>query len=221
MTIWSAPETVDDPIGGFAELSLKPRIGVPSDLRWAFFGPAALAFASFALGGFYAALTPGLLMKRMGETSFFVIGAVVALFFGAASMIAVVTRRLKTLASLLTAAALLIVGLGLLLLAEAQRSMSLLLAATLVCGAAMGLGYRGSLQTVNEMAPDDRRAELLSSFLLVCYTANSLPIVGVGALSQVVSAEAAHRIFAVVLALLGLIAVAVGLTRVSSQQRDH
>jgi len=221
MTIWSAPETVEDPIGSFSELSLKPRIGVPRDLRWAFVGPAALAFASFALGGFYAALTPSLLMKGMGQTSVTVVGAVVALFFGAASMIAVVTHRLEIFPSLLTSVALLLAGLGLLLLAEGQQSLSLLIAATVICGAAMGLGYRGSLQTVNEMAPDDRRAELLSSLLLVCYTANSLPIVGVGLLSQAFSAKSAHRLFAVLLALLGLVAVAVGSTRDASKQRDR
>jgi MFS family permease len=221
MTMWSAPETVEDPIGSFAELSLKPRIGVPSDLRWAFVAPCALAFASFALGGFYAALTPSLLMKGIGQTSVAVVGAVVALFFGAASMTAVVTHHLKSFSSLLLSVALLLTGLGLLLLAEGQQSLSLLIAATLICGAAMGLGYRGSLQTVNEMAPGDRRAELLSTFLLVCYTANSLPIVGVGLLSQAVSAKAAHRIFALLLALLGVVAVAVGLRRDMSRERDR
>ncbi len=74
----------------------------------------------------------------------------------------------------------------------------------------MALGYRGSLQIVDEVAPPDRRAELLASYLLVCYTGNSLPVVGVGLLSQATGPETAHRVFAAVLALLGLVAGGIG-----------
>ncbi len=83
---------------------------------------------------------------------------------------------------------------------------------TVACGAAMALGDRGSLQIVAEIAPDDRRAELLASYL-VCYTGNSLPIVGLGLLSRAAGPEMAHRLFALVLALLALVAGAIGGTR--------
>src|SRR5207249_1570183 len=64
----STPETAEQPVSNWRELSLRPRIGVPEGLRGAFSASASLAFASFALGGFYAALAPGLLMRRMGQT---------------------------------------------------------------------------------------------------------------------------------------------------------
>jgi hypothetical protein len=85
-----------------------------------------------------------------------------------------------------------------------------------VAGAAMALGYRGSLQIVDEIAPADRRAELLSSYLLCCYAGNSLPVLGVGLLSQAVGPESAHRVFGGLLAVLGLIAGVIG-----GKRREH
>jgi MFS family permease len=206
------PETVQRPVP-VSRLSLHPRIGVPKGLRTAFVGSAALAFASFALGGFYTALTPGLLTHRMGQASVAVVGAVTGLFYLAAAITATGVRRLSQGTTLASAVVLVLVGLGLLLLADGQRSLALLVTATIVCGAAMALGYRGSLRIVDEMAPENRRAELLSSYLLVCYVGNSLPVVGVGFLARASGPERAHQIFAGVLALLALIAATLGSRR--------
>ena len=47
--------------------------------------------------------------------------------------------------------------------AEILASTTILLLATAVCGAVAGLGYRGSMQVVNEIAPQERRAAVMSS----------------------------------------------------------
>lgn len=44
-------------------------------------------------------------------------------------------------------------------------------------GAALALAYRGSLQVINDIAPDDRRAEVVASHRIVCFLGNSLPVV--------------------------------------------
>jgi hypothetical protein len=75
----------------------------------------------------------------------------------------------------------------------------------------MGLGYRSSLQVINKIAPADHRAELVASYLLVCYSANALPVIGVGLLSQAIGTSLAHYIFAAVLAALASGACAIGL----------
>src|SRR5581483_10030969 len=71
------PETVARPKRHLRDVSFRPRIGVPRGIRLAFAAPAATAFAAFALGGFYAALVPGLLGDGLNETNLFVVGAVV------------------------------------------------------------------------------------------------------------------------------------------------
>jgi len=204
------PEGVEHTVRNTDELSLRPRIGVPRNIRLAFIAPAAMAFATFALGGFYAALTPGLLTERLQQHNLAAVGALVALFFGAGALTAATTGKLTPRPALLISTIMLLVGLALLITAEHTRSMVTLVIATIISGGATALGYRCSLQIVNEIAPAAQRAELVSSYLLVCYTANSLPVIGVGLLSLAVGAASAHLAFAVLLAALSVIACATG-----------
>ena len=204
-------ETVQRPVGSIGKLQLRPRIGVPRQLRLAFVAPAAIAFAAFALGGFYAALAPEMLARSLHRGTPLVVGGIVALFFSSGALAAVLTRALRGRNAMLVALVLLWIGLGLLTLAEALHSMSLLVLASILTGAAMALGYRGSLQIINEIAPERQRAELVSSYLLVCYSANSLPVIGVGVLSLPLGPENAHRVFAIVLVALASLACAIGL----------
>jgi MFS family permease len=204
------PEGVEHTVRTVDDLSLRPRIGVPRNIRLAFIAPAAMAFATFALGGFYAALIPGLLSQTLQQHNLAVVGALVALFFGTGALTAANTGTLTPRSAMLISTIMLLIGLGLLVTAEHMRSMATLVIATVTGGAATALGYRCSLQIVNEIAPPAHRAELVSSYLLVCYTANSLPVIGVGLLSLVVSAVSAHLAFALLLAALSVIACATG-----------
>jgi MFS family permease len=204
-------ETVRQPVRTVAELELRPRIGVPRDLRRAFVAPAAIAFAAFALGGFYAALAPEVLGRGLHRGAPLIVGGIVTLFFACGGATAVLSNRLRGRNAMITALTLLWIGLGLLTLSETLHSMVLLVLASIITGAAMALGYRGSLQIINEIAPERQRAELVSSYLLVCYSANALPVLGVGVLSLSLGPDDAHRVFAVVLVALASLACAVGL----------
>src|SRR6185312_882948 len=59
-----APETVSKPRPALQDLSIRPRISVPRDIRGQFVAPAVTGFGSLALVGFYAALAPSLLNWR-------------------------------------------------------------------------------------------------------------------------------------------------------------
>jgi MFS family permease len=91
-------------------------------------------------------------------------------------------------------------------LVQPLASMSLLLLSSALGGAASGLGYRGSLQVINEIAPSDRRAETVSTYLIACYCGVSLPVIGIGLLSGVIGAQAADLAFATLLCVLALAA---------------
>jgi len=86
---------------------------------------------------------------------------------------------------------------------------------TLVIGTALGdiaaeLGYRGSLQVVNQIAPPHQRAEVISSYLIVCYFSNSLPVFGVGVISRVSGPMIASVAFGCTIAAFALIAFITG-----------
>jgi len=213
-------ETVERPVRAIDELELRPRIGVPRNLRLAFVAPAAIAFTAFALGGFYAALAPDLLARSLQRHEPVVIGGIVALFFVSGALAAVASRALRGRSAMLAALALLWIGLGLLTLAEALHSMALLVLASVLTGASTALGYRGSLQIINEIAPARQRAEMVSSYLLVCYSANALPVIGVGVLALFIGAPGAHRVFAIVLVVLATLACAIGMRHLQSVSRE-
>lgn len=112
-------------------------------------------------------------------------------------------------------------GVILLACAEVFRSITLLVLAGAVGGAAMALSYRGSLQVVNEIAPQDKRAEVVSAYLLMCYLGNSLPVLGVGLLTTRLEPLKAHAIFAAVVAVLALAAILTGAVSRKRQQQQH
>ena len=64
-----APETVDDPVHRIRQISIRPRLGVPSNIRSQFVAPAVTAFGIFSLIGFYSALVPGVLVESLQKRS--------------------------------------------------------------------------------------------------------------------------------------------------------
>ncbi|HEY4212602.1 MAG TPA: MFS transporter [Steroidobacteraceae bacterium] len=195
-----------------ADLDLRPRVGVPANIRLPFVAPACMAFAAFALGGFFSALVPGLVTRELHLSNVAVIGGIVTIFFAVACLTAALSRQLKSWTAMFAGAGCVFPGVALLVCAEAFRSMTWLLAAAVLSGVAMALSYRGSLQVVNEIAPQEHRAEVVSSYLLMCYLGNSLPVLGVGFLATFVAPPAAHATFAAVVAGLAVVAIIVGAT---------
>lgn len=206
-TLWAAPETVKQPAADLSRLELRPRLGVPRQIRLEFVPPAIAAFVTFALIGFYAALAPSLLRDDLRLASPAISGGIICGLFVVATIVAVICRKLAPRRAMLWGLGLLLPSVALLVVAQFDRSMPLLLAATVCAGIAGAHGYRGSLQVVNEIAPAERRGEVLSSYLIAVYLGNSLPIIGIGVLSAATGSLTAHGVFAAVLALLAVTAL--------------
>jgi MFS family permease len=205
------PETVKRPVRRLRELSLRPRIGVPRALIAAFTAPAITAFATFSLLGFYSALTPSLLEEALHLHSHAISGGIIFELYAVAALVLVLTQWLSARAAMLAGLALLIPALALLALAPRDHSLPLLLVGSAVGGAAVGLGYRGSLQLVNELAPGTHRAEVVSTFLMFCYLGVSMPVVGIALLSAATTPIAAETAFAAIIAAFALFAISADL----------
>ena len=205
-----APETVTDR-KRLSEVSLKPRLGIPQQIRLRFVSPAVTGFATFALIGFYSALIPSLLRDSLRQTSPAVTGAVVFELFLVAAITILTSGRLASRRATLTALTLLPPSLWLLVLAEAAQSLPLVLLSAAIGGIAGGLGYRGSLEVINRIAPADRRSEVVSSYLIALFAGNSVPVIGIGLLSAATSATFAHVAFAAVITALAGVAMLSGI----------
>jgi MFS family permease len=209
LVLWTR-ETVSQPLPSIAEVSLRPRIGVPTDIRAQFIAPAVTGFGAMALVGFYAALAPTVLADQLHETSHAVAGAI---FLELATVVVAgiaATQSLSSRAAMLWALALMLPSVALLVAAQLEASMTIMIVATAACGLAAGLGYRGSLQVVNQIAPADRRAEVVSAYLICVFSGNALPVIGVGVISTLASATAASLVFAATIAAFTIIALVFG-----------
>lgn len=205
-----APETVTNP-KRLGEAELRPRLGVPRNIRLQFVAPSVSGFATFALIGFYAALIPSVLRDSLHQSAPMVAGIIVAEVFGIAAITILTTGRLGSQAAMLSALALLLPAVWLLVGAEIARSLPLLLCAAALCGIAGGLGYRGSLEVINRIAPADQRSEVVSSYLIALFAGNSVPVIGIGVLAAVMGSLVAHVSFAAVITVLAGIAALTGI----------
>jgi MFS family permease len=206
-----APETVMKPRHTLREVSLKPRLGVPQRIWRRFVSPAVGGFATFALIGFYAALIPSVLRESLQQTAPAVAGIVVGELFLIAALTILSTGRITSQMTMLSALTLLLPAVWLLVAAEVGQSLPMLLAAAALGGITGGLGYRGSLEVINRIAPADRRGEVVSSYLVALFAGNSVPVIGIGLLTAAASAFLAHVTFAAVITALAGIAAITGI----------
>jgi MFS family permease len=203
-------ETVPHPSGQLW-VRPRPRLSVPEPIRAQFVAPAITGFGAMALVGFFAALTPSILVADLHETSHAVAGAVFCELAAVVAATIVLTHALSSRAAMLTSLALMVPSVAALVLAQLLASMPLMLAAAALCGVASGLGYRGSLQEVNQIAPAERRAEVVSAYFVCGFTGNAVPVIGVGVIGTFAGSAIASLVFAATIVVFALVAFMFGL----------
>jgi MFS family permease len=194
-----------EPVGRRGPFRLQvQRLGVPEDVRSTFVRAAVAGFAGFAVLGFFTAVSPLFVGQVLHEPRHLVTGLTVFALLGSATLGQVASARLPERVSLLggclaLAAGTLVVAAGL-----ATASLPVVLAGAVVAGLGQGASFRAGLQAVTGGAPAARRSEVSSSFFLVLYVAISIPVVGVGAGTQVFGLVPTAVVFAAIVALLAV-----------------
>jgi MFS family permease len=206
--VWFTRETVRDadPSG----LEIRPKLSLPRQIRAQFVAPAITGFGLMALVGFYAALMPSILSHDLNIKSQAAAGA---LLFELAIVVAVVivaTQRFESRTSMMWSLALMIPAAASVAAAQISASLWIMLATTAVVAVSAGLGYRGSLQVVNQIAPADKRAAVVSSYFLCCFIGNALPVIGIGVLSSITDMTVADIAFSCMIAGFAVVALIFG-----------
>lgn len=207
--IWLTRETVQHPDRG--QIEIRPKLALPRKIQAQFVAPAITGFGLMALVGFYASLMPAILShdlhienRAAGGALLFELAIVVAL-------IIVATQTLASRSSMLWSLALMIPAATAVVVAQVSASLWVMLAATAVVAISAGLGYRGSLQVVNEIAPADQRAAVVSTYFVCCFIGNALPVIGVGVLSSLTNTTVADIAFSCMIAAFAAVALVFGL----------
>jgi MFS family permease len=209
--IWRTPETVKHPAHGLSDVSFAPRVGVPREIRKQFVAPAVTGFGAMALVGFFAALAPTILAQELKIESHAAAGALVFELAAICATVIVVTHKLSSRVAMLWALALMIPSVAMLVAAQVFASLATMIAATAVCAVSAGLGYRSGVQMVNQIAPEDRRAEVVSSFFICCFVGNALPVIGVGVITAYSNMTLASSVFAGMIVLFAVVALGFGI----------
>ncbi|TWD18738.1 putative MFS family arabinose efflux permease [Streptomyces sp. T12] len=194
------PETVRDlrPLR-----TVRPqRPGVPAQVRPVFGAAATASFVGFALFGVFTSVSPAFLAQYLGVTDHAVSGTVVAAAFFASIAGQTAVGRVGVSRSLPLGCAVLLAGLALLAGALYWDQLALVVLSALVGGFGQGLAFRGALSAVGAASPADRRAAVISSLFVVAYTGISVPVIGVGLLSEPLGLENAGLVFIACMAVL-------------------
>lgn len=198
--VWVMPETVAKTSG---TLSWRPSLGVPKSIRKPFVIAAMTAFVAWAVAALYMALVPAYVMKLLHISNLAVAGSVVFAMLGVSSVAQSVLRRVPPRLGMVSGLALLVVGLGGVVLAVPMQSLELIALGTLVTGVGQGLAFGGSMALINQIAPPEQRGRVVSSFYVVIYLGVGLPVIGTGLAATQIGLYRAVSGFALVIALVG------------------
>ncbi|MFJ2678992.1 MFS transporter [Pseudomonas sivasensis] len=200
--VWRLPETVDRIPGAVA--SLRPTLHVPPQARRALWLSLPVDVAVWAMGGFYLSLAPSLVRAATGSTSNLIGGGLVAVLTLSGALVIFTLRNRPASKVLRLGAALLAVGVALILTAVHSASLPLFFIATLIAGGGFGAGFLGALRSVVPLALPHERAGLMSAFYVLSYLAFCLPSLLAGNLIRSVGLIATTDGYGAVLILLAL-----------------
>lgn len=201
-----APETVE--VREPAQLRLQ-RLAVPAEIRVPFAAAAGAGFVSFAFLGLLTSLVGSFLATSLHSHSYALAGLAVFVLFGAVVVAVLAATKLTSRAALLVGLGLLPAGLVLFVLALPAASLTLFITGIVIGGVGVGLAFKAALALVSRLAPDDQRGEVVSSFFVASYLGITLPVIGVGVLTTLVSTFVAAVTFGTVVVVLAAIAAAI------------
>jgi MFS family permease len=197
---WFLPETV--PAARPLRRARLQRPALPPEVRGVFVPAGIAVFAGFSLLGVFNAVSPAFLTKSLGVDNHAVVGLVVATAFFASTLGQLLVPRLGTARAVPLGCLVLIVGLALLAASLAWTSLPPLVLSAVVGGTGQGMGLRGAVGEVAAAAPAEHRGGTLSALFVVAYSGISVPVIGVGLLSEPLGLAHAGLVFTAFMAVL-------------------
>jgi MFS family permease len=196
------------------------RPSVPHEVRAGFWRASLTATTVWMVAALYLSVVPSYASKLLDTGNLALLGAIAASLL-ASSCVAqlVASRRDGPPGAQPLGLALVVAGLGALVLAFPLHSLTALFASAILGGAGHGLAFLGAQADINELAPIERRGEVTAAFISCIYFGVATSAIGLGLLSTALSLRAAVTIFAVVVATTAISAIAWHLsTRIRAPQ---
>lgn len=178
VVIWIIPETAPRHEGVWA--SLRPRIGVPSAARKAFWRSAPAVIAGWATGGLYLSLGAPIVRHVFGAEDHITQAIVIVLLSGAGAVACYLARGRSSRQVTLYGTSALAIGTALTLVAIAWPSLPSYLIALTIAGTGFGTCFYGVLRSIVPVVKPGERGELFAALFTLSYLAFGLPAVLAG-----------------------------------------
>jgi MFS family permease len=197
------------------------RVSVPPEIRPMFAIAALAAFAGFAVTGLFTAVVPSFLADVVGIDNHAVAGLVVCSIFAVSAVAQVASTNVSPRRAVALGCAILVAGMVILAVALHFSSLTGVVTSAVISGIGQGMSFSRGLAAVMDGAPDDRRAEISSTYFVVAYVAISLPVIGEGLATQVWGLRTAGLTFAVAVAILASVCLTAILVREARESRRN
>jgi MFS family permease len=191
------------------------RPTVPPEIRRSFVIAGISAFVAWAVTGLFLSLIPSFVIEVLDDRSIAVAGAVMALMLGTSAVAQLAGQRVQSVRAQTVGLMVMVCGVVALIFAVVDKSLGILLGASVLAGVGQGLAFMGSLGDVSEIAPEHRKGDIVASYYVVIYLATAVPAVGVGVLAQLASLSTAFVVFAFVV----IVICATGMVGLTSELR--
>lgn len=160
--------------------SLRPQLGVPSNVRPALQAAVPVLVAGWGMAGFYASLGPALVHRAFGFDASLGGGVALFLLAGSAGLAVLLLQSIEPERMLRIGAQSLATGTAIVLAALEQRSLDVFVIGAMVAGVGFGAGFQGGVRTALASATPVQRAAVLSVLFVVAYVAMGVPAVIAG-----------------------------------------
>jgi MFS family permease len=177
------------------------RVAVPPRGRSLFYAATLAGVAAFAVFGVFNSLVPSFLAGTLHESSHAIAGAVPFAAFAGGAAAQILGVRTTAAVLLRWSVPTVTLGLGLTAAAMWSSSLAMFVIGGVITGAGAGLVFKGSLAVVASTPPPGSRAEVLAGFFLGAYIGLSVPVVGLGVITQYIPARDAMLAFAALAAV--------------------
>lgn len=215
--IWLMPEPIKDKQSFRIKVQ---KLSVPSNIRGTFIYAVIPVFVGFSMLGLFTAISPNFLGDILDIHNRAIIGLTVFLVFCASTVGQLLFKQKSDYSVLMLGSATLIVGVILVGISLLLSSYVLLLIGAIVSGLGQAFSFRAGLSTVNSVSPQDKQAEITSTFFTIAYIAISIPVVGVGLLQLGLAIQGAGLTFSIIVVLLAIISLVLLLLNHKNTQQE-
>jgi MFS family permease len=215
--IWLMPEPIKDKQSFRIKVQ---KLSVPSNIRGTFIYAVIPVFVGFSMLGLFTAISPNFLGDILDIHNRAIIGLTVFLVFCASTVGQLLFKQKSDYSVLMLGSATLIVGVILVGISLLLSSYVLLLIGAIVSGLGQAFSFRAGLSTVNSVSPQDKQAEITSTFFTIAYIAISIPVIGVGLLQLGLSIQGAGLTFSIIVVLLAIISLVLLLLNHKNTQQE-